>query len=154
MEEDKEDIKSFLTIIQATILTVLISTAYFLLVTLKNFTLNNALLFDGILIMGLFYLSVAIFIFSAIFNYLYKKTSMLLYLVLFFFSFWALIFILTNSIEKKSNNQIPDIMDGVSESITIFLIKMIFIAIISNFIVILKNLHFSKELDSAEDSEI
>ena len=154
MEEDKENIKSIHTILQATILTVLISTAYFLLVTLKNFTLNNALLFDGILIMGLFYLSVASFIFSAIFNYLYKKTSMLLYLFLFFFSFLALIFILTNSIEKKSNNQIPDIMDGVSESITIFLIKIIFMAIVSNFIVILKNWYFSRELNPSEDSKI
>ena len=154
MEEDKENIKSLHTVLQATILTVLISTVYFLLVTLKNFTLNNALLFDGILIMGLFYLSVASFIFSAIFNYLYKKISMLLYLVLFFFSFWALIFILQNYGGRKYDNKIPDIMDGVSESITIFLIKIIFMAIISNLIVILKNWYFTKELDSSEDLEL
>ena len=154
MEKDKEDIKSFLTIIQATILTALIATVYFILITLKNYTITIVFFFDGFVIMSLFYFSVASLIFSAIFYYLYKNASMLLYLVLFFFSFWALIFILQNYGGRKYDNKIPDIMDGVSESITIFIIKMIFIAIISNFLVILKNWYFTKELDSSEDLEI
>jgi hypothetical protein len=154
MEEDKEDIKSFLTILQATMLTVLILTAYLLIVTLKNHTISLSSFVAASFILALFYTTIASFIFSAIFNYLYKNISMLLYLVLFFFSLWALIFILQNYGGRKYDNKIPDIMDGVSESITIFLIKMIFIAIISNFLVILKNWYFSKELDSSEDLEM
>jgi hypothetical protein len=148
MEDDKENIKSFLTILQATIITVLLLTAYLLIVTLKNHTINLSSFVAASFILALFYTSVASFIFSAIFYYLYKNASMLLYLVLFFFSFWALIFILQNSGGRKYDNKIPDNMDGVSESITIFLIKIIFVAIISNFLVILKNWYFTKELDS------
>jgi|SRR6218665_155618 len=154
MEEDKTNINSFLSMLQATLLTILISIGYFLFITLKNFTLNLNSFLSASLIIMLFYYSVAGFIFSGIFQYLNKNYSTLFYLVLSFFCLWALIFILSHSVEKKYNNQIPDIMDGVSESITIFLIKIIFIAIISNFAVILKNWYFTKKENSLTDSEL
>lgn len=80
---------------------------------------------------------------------------MLLYLIFFFFSLWALIFILTNSVEKKYNNQIPDIMDGASEYLTIKLIKIIFIFIISNYIIVAKNWFITKKsVDFSDKSEL
>ncbi|OXA82535.1 hypothetical protein SAMN05444397_107147 [Flavobacterium aquidurense] len=103
MEEG--DIKSFLTIIQATILTVLITTVYFILVTLKNYNITIGFFLDGFVIMSLFYFSLTSLIFSAIFYYLYKNASMLLYLVLFFFSFLALLFHLAKFWRKKVRQQ-------------------------------------------------
>jgi len=152
-EENREDINSFLNILQATFLTVCSLTVYFLITTSKNHPITFSLIFNAFVIGALFFFSIANFIFSAIFQYINKRFPTLLYIVLFFFCLWALIFVLSYSAERKYDNQIPDIMDGVSESITLFLIKISFISIISNFVVILKNWYFTKRENSFTDSE-
>ena len=153
MEEDKKSINSFLSVIQATFLAVFFLTVYFLITTSKNHPITFGLFLNPFVIGALFYFSMANFIFSSIFQYLRRQFPTLLYILFFFFCLWALLFILSYSAERKYDNQIPDIMDGVSESITLLLIKVSFFSIISNFLVILKSWYFMKRESSLTDSE-
>jgi len=146
MEEDKNEGKIFVQIIESTFLSIILIIVIGLFFTYQknhSFQLNS--LMSGVLIMYLCYSFIPIFIFSGIFYYLNKNFPFLLYLTLFFFSLWATLFIISNSGERKHNNQIPDIMDGLSEFITIKLIQIIFIVVISNFIIVLKNWYIAKK---------
>jgi hypothetical protein len=156
MEEEKNTSESFLHIIQSTFLSVIIIIIISLFITYQtHHTLRLSSFFAGLAIIFLFFLSIGGFILSGIFYYLNKNIPMLLYLIFFFFSLWALIFILTNSVEKKYNNQIPDIMDGASEYLTIKLIKIIFIFIISNYIIVAKNWFITKKsVDFSDKTEL
>lgn len=146
MEEDKNEGKIFVQIIESAFLSIILIIVIGLFFTYQknhSFQLNSLL--SGVLIMYLCYSFIPIFILSGIFYYLNKNFSLLLYLILFFFSLWATLFIISNSGERKYNNQIPDIMDGLSEFITIKLIQIIFIVVISNFIIVLKNWYIAKK---------
>lgn len=152
MEEDKNESKIFLQILESTLLSILLIMIIGLFVTYQNnlsLPFNSALI--GLLIMYLFYSFIPIFIFSGIFYYINKNFPMLLYLILFFFSLWATIFIISNSGGRKYDNKIPDIMDGLSEYITIKLIQIIFILLISNFIIVLKNSYIAKKSEVLEN---
>lgn|GEM_PF-6232996 len=146
MEQDKNNSKSFVQIIESTLLStlILIITSLFIICQ-GSHPIRFSSVFTALSIPFLFFLSITSFIFSGIFYYLNKTVPKLLYLLVFFFACWSFIFILSNSIEKKSNNEIPDIMDGVSEYITTVVIKFMFILLISNFAIISKNWYINKK---------
>lgn len=144
--------RSFLHIIQSTLLSLAIIIIVNTFITYQNnHTLQLGFLFSELYMAFLFYISIASFIFSGIFYYLNTKMSLMFYLTLFFFGLWAALFILSTSVSKKSTNEIPDIMDGLSEYITITLIKFIFIILVSNFTIVLKNWYLINRNDTLEN---
>ncbi|KUJ59778.1 hypothetical protein AR687_21470 [Flavobacteriaceae bacterium CRH] len=151
MEENRTNSKGFPHIIQASFLAIVIlivlciSIPYLRYAALFFNLAMNSFLFAVFFLL----LSLTSLLFSTIFYYLNKAIPSILYLFVFFFGLWATLFLTSNFSDKKSMNQIPDIMDGVSETITAFLIGIVFIYLISNYIITAKTWYIKrKNIDS------
>ena len=87
----------------------------------------------GDLIIPIF-IVVANLILSYSFYYLNKNLRIILYVLIFFFVVWVTLFFLSNYTNHKSQNRIPDNMEGLSDLITSMIIFFVLINLFSNFL--------------------